>query len=126
MNADHDTTSLGAILVSMGVITEEELTSAIEFQRRSSIEQLLGNQLVVMDVCSKEEVEQALAAQEKMRESPRGHAVTMCDIALARKREVQEEREKLAEKTDRVVRKVTGMDHPAITPAMLAKPVGAK
>jgi hypothetical protein len=126
MSAEYDTTSLGAILVSMGVITEEELTAAVEFQWRSSMERLLGNQLVVMEVCSKEQVDEALRAQEKMRSGKYGHAVAVADIALARKKRMQEENKRFVETTDRVVKKVTGMDHPAISPPMLAKPVGAK
>lgn len=122
-----DPTSLGAILVSMGTITQEELDMAVEMQERSSIERQLGNQLVVLDVCSNEQIDIALAAQEKMRKNPHEHAVAVADIALARKKRVNGERQKLQESGERVIRKAsTGTKHHAITPAMLANPADAK
>lgn len=53
--------SLGEILVARGVITHEDLASALTRQSESS--ELLGNILVEMGVCSHEEIQRALRFQ---------------------------------------------------------------
>jgi hypothetical protein len=120
-----DPTSLGAILVSMGTITAEELAEAVEMQQRSSIERQIGNQLVVLDKCTAEQVDIALATQEKMRRGKHDQAVAVADIALARKKKCGADRRGLIARGERVARRTsTGEHFPALTPALLAKPSG--
>jgi hypothetical protein len=119
-----DPTSLGAILVSMGTITDEDLSEAVEMLQRSSIERQIGNQLVVLDKCSTEQVDIALAAQEKMRSGKHGQAVAVVDIALARKKCTNEARRGLIKQGEEMARRTAsaGGHHSVLASPMLAKP----
>jgi len=55
---------LGEILVEQGLVTEEQLTYALEIQLDSSDVIMLGEVLVSMGVVSKEQVEAAIKSQE--------------------------------------------------------------
>ena len=120
-NPKDDPTSIGAILLSMGTITEEELDMALEMQERSSIDRQLGNQLVVLDVCTNEQVDIALAAQMRMRKGDHERAVAVADIAVARKKRLCSESQRLRERGETVAKKATGSSYRAVTPSMLAK-----
>lgn len=115
-----DPTTLGAILVTMGVLSPEQLDEAVEAQENSSIDRQLGNQLVVMRFCDLGQVEEALQTQERMRKNGHSKALAVADIALARQKKLDAMTEEVLERSARVVRSATGQDHPAITPAVLA------
>jgi len=121
-----DTTSLGAILVSMGAISPAQLDEAVEAQERSSLDMLIGNQLVVMQLCDLSQIEDALTKQARMRENGHSKALTVADIAVERRKRSDKTMQEVVERSARVVRSVTGRDHPAITSAMLAVPDAAK
>jgi len=110
MNPKDDPTSVGLILIKMGVITKEDLVAAIDEQDNSSIEYLLGKLLVANGVCSKEQVEIALAAQQGMR-SNEDHkkAVAIASIATARKKMMRQAGQHMIERTDALAIK-TGSD----------------
>lgn len=119
----NDPTSLGSILLKMGVLTQEELEMAVEMQERSSKELQLGNQLVAYEVCTREQIDIALRAQEQMRSEDNGdQALGVADIAQYRRRATSDERKKLVSRADEVVRKATGQVYPAVTAPLLAKP----
>jgi len=54
---------LGAILVSIGAITDEQLNRALRSQQQSQTKKLLGEFLVEMDLISREKLSHALAIQ---------------------------------------------------------------
>jgi len=116
-----DTTSLGAILVSMGAISPSQLDEAVEAQERSSLDMLIGNQLVVMQMCELSQVEDALAKQARMRKNGHAKALAVADIAQERMRRAGKRLEEVVERSARVARSATGQDHPAITSTMLAE-----
>lgn len=118
---DADPTALGAILLIMGTVTHEQLNAALRFQEQSQTRKPLGDQLVVLEFCTVDQVMVALAAQEKMRTDPHAHAVALVDIALARKRTVNTEQRRVQQVSERVVEKTTGTGHPAVPRRALVK-----
>ena len=54
---------LGAILVSIGAVTDEELNSALRLQVQSNNQKLLGEFLVEMEITSQEKLSHALTIQ---------------------------------------------------------------
>lgn len=56
--------SLGKILISMSVITDEELTKALELQTKSNLK-LLGTILVENNFCTKNDIKKALKVQKE-------------------------------------------------------------
>jgi len=54
---------LGAILVSIGAVTDEQLNRALLAQEGSQTKKLLGEFLVEMSITSREKLSQALAIQ---------------------------------------------------------------
>lgn len=120
-----DPTSLGCILIAMSAVTPDQLSEAVEQQRMSSIELLLGKLLVADGHCTGEQLEIALAAQEAMRsKDKRKQAMAVAEIATHRKRLANGARLRIIERSASIVKKATGQDHPAITAEMLAKSSG--
>ena len=68
-----DPTSIGSILVAMGVITMDQLLVAIEEQTSASKDVLLGKLLVASGFISHEQLEIALGAQEGLRSKKKVH-----------------------------------------------------
>lgn len=121
MNGRDDATSLGNILVEMGVLTETQLREAIERQENSTLEQLLGSVLVHFGYCSREDVEAALSAQKSMRGGKKvRHALAVADLAIHRKK-VNGARDRAIASGARLVRSASGQEFVAVTPEMLAK-----
>jgi hypothetical protein len=118
-----DATSLGSILLEWGVITEDQLSEALEQQKSLRGDDLLGKLLVANGVCSEDEVDTAMSAQASMRSvSKTKKAMAVADVALARRRRtsVLARREQLIQKARQVERSITGEGHVAVGP-MLAK-----
>lgn len=119
MSPKDDPTSIGAILVKMGAISEEELLAAVEEQSNLSIEHLLGKLLVANGICSAEQVEVAVAAQRDMRsEDEHKQAVAIADIASARKKVVHAARQRLIARGESVARKASTGTFPAVAMKM--------
>ena len=114
-----DPTSIGAILLKMGAITEAELKQAVDEQENLSIEHLLGKLLVANGICSSEQVEVAVAAQRDMRsEDEHKQAVAIADIGLARKKVVRTYQQQLIDRGERVAQKATTGTFPAVAMKM--------
>lgn len=60
---------LGAILVSIGAVTDEELNHALRLQTQSNTPKLLGEFLVEMEITSHEKLSHALAIQRSVAQS---------------------------------------------------------
>ena len=52
---------LGQLLIHRGVITDEQVTEALEFQRRSDGALLLGEVLLKLELCTEDQIMEALA-----------------------------------------------------------------
>ena len=61
---------LGAILVSIGAITDEQLNRALSAQTKSDTKKLLGEFLVDMGITSRETLSHALAIQTRSAQPP--------------------------------------------------------
>lgn len=126
MNAKDDATSLGHVLVEMGVITEAQLQEAVERQENSTLEQLLGSVLVHYGYCTKEDVDAALSAQKSLRSGKKvKHALAVVDMAIARKSS-NGARDRAIASAARFVRTASGSEFQAITPELLAKGSGER
>jgi hypothetical protein len=125
MSPKEDETSLGSVLLELGLIKQEDLDRAVNYQQNSSMEQMLGAVLVLLGACSKEEIEYALSAQKGMRESKkRGRqilAMMALDAAIQRKRFNRDQASEVVAKAERFIRHTSGTEHIAITPELLAK-----
>lgn len=63
LQEQHHAHPLGAILVSIGAVTDEQLDRALQAQQDSQPKKLLGEFLVEMNLISREELSHALAIQ---------------------------------------------------------------
>lgn len=68
---EDDETSLGRILIAMGLCTPGQVSRAAELQRKSSTEDRIGIFLVAHGLISLEQLELALNAQEGLRSKAR-------------------------------------------------------
>jgi hypothetical protein len=120
------TTSLGNILLEWQVITEDQLTKALEQQRTLRGDDLLGKLLVANGACTEAEIKTAMDAQTSLRGANKSkQALAVADLAIRRRRRrsIFERRSRLAQQANQLERSITGDAHPAIVPAMLtAKP----
>lgn len=120
-----DPTSLGNILLEWEVIEKEDLERALREQETLRGDDLLGRLLVASGACSDDEVNAAMSAQASMRAVGRHKsAMAVADLALERARRASMviRRNNLIAQGERLTKSITGDAHPAITPAMLAKP----
>lgn len=88
MRPGDDPTSLGSILLAMGIISHEQLVKAVEEQDNSSIEIMLGKLLVANDIITSDQLEVALSAQmglrSKKRESKARAQASIAEVGSAR------------------------------------------
>ncbi|MCK5248278.1 hypothetical protein KAR02_15340 [Candidatus Bipolaricaulota bacterium] len=63
LHEQHHAYPLGAILVSIGAVTDEQLNRALQAQEGSQPKKLLGEFLVEMDFTSREKLSRALVIQ---------------------------------------------------------------
>jgi len=66
LKSQHHAYPLGAILVSIGAITDEQLNRALQAQQSSQTKKLLGEFLVEMNITSREKLSHALAIQRSI------------------------------------------------------------
>lgn len=122
MNPKDDPTSLGAILLELGLVTQEQLEAVVEQQRHMREETMLGVLLVHNGILTQTELDIALSAQRGMREDNRtNQALAVADIAIGRHRRktLHDRRERLVEKGAQIVKSISADDYPAITDEML-------
>lgn len=129
-NPQDDASSIGNILLSMGVISEAQLWDVLVEQQKLREDQLLGKLLVASGIVSVAQLEQAMTMQKAMRsKKPAEAALANADVAIARHRRnsVIAMRERIERKSHAIVRettrRITSQDHPAVGP-MLAKSEG--
>lgn len=121
MKPHDDPTSLGAILLAMGVITSEQLNQAIQEQENSSIEIMLGKLLVANDVISGDQLEMALSAQVGLRSKKREYkARAQASIAEASSAHVIALASSVRAKSEFNRKRTTGEAFPAITDQLLS------
>jgi len=70
LKSQRHTYPLGAILVSIGAVTDEQLNRALRSQQCSQTKKLLGEFLVEMDLISSEKLSHALAIQTCTAQTP--------------------------------------------------------
>lgn len=122
MNPTEDPTSLGAILLELGLVTQDQLETVVEQQRHMREETLLGVLLVHNGILTQTELDIALSAQRGMRESNRTtQALAVADIAIGRHRRktLHDRRERLVAKGAQIAKSITGENYPAVTSEML-------
>lgn len=116
---DDDSTSLGTILLTMGVVTSEQLRAAIAVQESTEPDMQLGNQLVVMQACNREQLDEAIVTQRRLRSGlPHEKALAGVDITLARRRETGVVRRRALACTARIIRKT---EQPSIAGGLLTE-----
>jgi len=112
---EDDTTSVGRILVAMGLCTPGQVARVVELQKNSSSEDRIGIFLVAHGLISMEQLELALSAQEGLRSKAK-HKRALAQASIA-----QQSGSSTMELADRVrgraaeVRRKTGTDFPAVT-----------
>lgn len=75
-------TTLGEVLVSAGVLTEEQRQAALDFQRLENQPMSFGEVLVHQGYCTQDQVDDALRLQGSMRSDQRHvRAAAFCDVA---------------------------------------------
>lgn len=119
----NERTSLGAILMEMGVIEKDKLVDAIEMQRLIREEARLGKLLVENGFCSAADVKEALLKQKKLRESDHAHgAIEVADVVIKRRRSksMVQQQSRLMEKAEQVVKRISD-EYLQVTPEMLEK-----
>jgi hypothetical protein len=120
-----DPTSLGNILIEWDIIDEEQLNQALQEQETLRGDDLLGRLLVASGACTEEEVNTAMSAQASLRATKKHKcAMAVADLALERRRRdsVILRRKRISDQAEAVRKTITGDNHQALTPAMLAKP----
>jgi len=70
LQEQHHAYPLGAILVSIGAVTDEQLNHALHAQEQSQPKKLLGEFLVEMDFISRKKLSHALAIQTSSAQPP--------------------------------------------------------
>jgi hypothetical protein len=82
-----DETSIGCILLDMGALDEQQLAEVVDQQENASVDVMLGHLLVSSEICTREQVDVALQAQQGMRSSrTTDQALAVADIAAHRKK----------------------------------------
>lgn len=121
MSPADDPTSIGSILVAMGVITAEQLEIAVREQHTVRVDVLLGKLLLANGVISPHQLEVALQSQNDLR-SKKKHKRAMAQSKIAEQSvgAVIALASKLRKSARETREKVTGTDYPAITAEMLS------
>jgi hypothetical protein len=82
MGPADDPTSLGAILISMGIISNEQLDQATEEQRAASPDEMLGAILIANRHITDKQLDMALSAQHGLRSTAKS-AQAMANAEIA-------------------------------------------
>jgi len=120
-NHNDDTTSLGYILVAMGLVTPGQLAAVLEEQEKVSLELLIGKLMVANHMISTDQLDKALKIQEKLRSKNKSvRAKTQANIAQTGSANVIQLASRLRE-TVFELKKATTQNNPVITQEMLSK-----
>lgn len=106
-------TTIGEILVSMGVITDKQRTTAMDYQRLSARTVTFGEVLLQLGYCTLEELDSALGLQKKLRsEKPQERAAATFDVAKLSKEKLGEARRQLIATGRAIIEKAGTSDIP--------------
>ena len=116
-----DPTSIGAILVAMGVITEEQLRDVVQEQHNVRMDVMLGKLLLADGIISARHLETALQSQQDLR-SGKKHKRAMAQSRIAEQGvgAVMSLAAKLRFSVNEAKEKITGTEFPRITADMVA------
>jgi len=121
MNPKDDPTSLGAILLAMGIINSHQLECAVEEQADSSIEVMLGKLLIANGLISSDQLDMALSAQVGLRSRKRDvKAKAQAAIAEEGSAQVIALAASVREKSSAAKKRATGDTFPAVTAGLLS------
>jgi len=82
MSPKDDRTSLGNILVDMGLITRDRLDEVVSEQQRATVEMLMGKLMIADGILSEEQLAQALEIQRGLRSKHKyERAMAMSEVA---------------------------------------------
>ena len=111
-----DNTTLGYILVELGLITDEQLHQIIDLQLKIREESKLGKLCVEQGICTEEQVHLALEEQQRLRTTdPRERALLVAEMAVRRKRRktLVEQRGRVIDKGEQVFKSISD-EYPVI------------
>jgi hypothetical protein len=84
MDPADDLTSIGSILINLGIITNQQLRAAIEDKHRTAPDELLGLFMVGREIITREQLKKALKTQQQLRGNGKtARALAQADIASA-------------------------------------------
>ena len=109
-----DSSSIGAILVDMGVISQEQLDDALAELDQLEEDELVGKLLLASGLCAKDQLEVAQSAQMSLRCGKKAdQAMAVADLALSRKRRSTRD-ERIVTTGGKVAVKVSTNEFPVI------------
>jgi hypothetical protein len=84
MDPADDPTSIGNILINLGVVTEQQLRAAVADKHRTAPDELLGLFMVGREIINREHLEKALKTQQQLRSNGKtARALAQADVASA-------------------------------------------
>lgn len=94
-----DPSSIGNILLKMGLVTKEQLDAVMNEQAHMREDLLMGNLMVAKGLITREQLEVALAAQQGMRKGGKsGQALAVAEVCLSHASNGRELRSRMLEK----------------------------
>jgi hypothetical protein len=121
MNPEDDSSSIGRILTSMGLVTDAQIAEAAQEQKQLSAEQKLGMLLVSKGLVSLSDLNRALDAQESLRSKSRyKQAMALVSIAQAGQETLRGMTQRINNKIVQARSQSSG-NYPIILDAMLDK-----
>ena len=116
MLPSDDQTSIGSILVAMGALTEEQLSSAVREQRNMEEDVVLGKLLLASGVITEDQLKIALQSQSDLR-SGKKHKRAMAQSVIAEHSigAVIALATKIRNKSKETKERITGTEFPKVT-----------
>jgi len=106
-------TTLGEILVVLGVISNTQRFAAMEYQQRATVPLTFGEILVGQGYCTREQVEEAARLQKGLRsDKPQEKAEAVYDVAKRSKEVLGETRRQLIATGKAIIEKAGTADIP--------------
>ena len=125
MPNSKDPTSIGAILVAMGVITADQLEEAVREQEKERLDILLGKILLANGIISQSQLEAALTTQKGLRSKKKHQrAMAQSQIAECGVGSIMAMASSIKSHAREAREKITGTAFPVMTAEMLNKKSG--
>ncbi len=106
MGIGSDDSSIGVILLAMGLIDQDQLQNALSAQRKEREQHRLGSLLQDMGAVSLDDIELAIKVQEGSRSKKHGErAIAAATVAQQRRKHASRASKRLTERTKEFVRK---------------------